>query len=438
MQHISFAVRLNRLLEEATVEDSLATELLGQELLLDLLTVLLLGDIHLDPGVVLRVGVLLLHLSDDLRTTEHPSTRDKERRGLLIGVTGDVHDTQSVLAAGIRTLDEATDGVTSHVEDLVVRVVVVHAGEPRVTSGIELGPELLEEISEERLLRPGELLDGIKDHGRGSESIKRVGLLGLRLILIIEEIAHVLLGSRLRSLLLLLLGGGLGLLSGRGLTTLGGLGLLLSEGDSAEDAGKLRLVDAGGEPTSHVTEGSEELGGKDELVEIDEGDGEGDISEGDVVADEVSVVEEVVVQHSESVGQLLLGLSLSLGVELEITEDGVNPDAAGGLDLVGGELDPLVDLTQLEVVVTEEVGISAEASDITSDGVALEDGTVGGLKDRDLTQGVHLEEALGLVVLAHLEGGDIDLDLVVLSGDQGLLSAVVLRISIKLKCRHVD
>lgn len=114
---------------------------------------------------------------------------------------------------------------------------------------------------------------------------------------------------------------------------------------------------------------------------------DGDIGQGDGVSDEERVGEEVVVEHGERVGHLLLGLGVRLLVVGDVALDRVDPDAASRLDLIVAEIDPLVDLGLLEVGRAEQVRVRTKASDVASDRARLEDAAVRGLQHRDLAGG---------------------------------------------------
>jgi hypothetical protein len=101
--------------------------------------------------------------------------------------------------------------------------------------------------------------------------------------------------------------------------------------------------------------------------------------------------------------------------------DGVNPRSSWEIDLTNRPVNPLINKTVLIGVGAKQLGRGVGTSNVTSDRVALKDRTVLSDESRHLTIGVDVGQVLlGLVVLAHFEGRNIDLDAVVLAGDQGL------------------
>jgi hypothetical protein len=90
----------------------------------------------------------------------------------------------------------------------------------------------------------------------------------------------------------------------------GNLGLL-AKSNLAEDFLEEGLVDTGDEPAGNVLERTTESGVKDQAVEVQQGGNDGDVSEGDLLADKVGFGEEVVVQGSQDFLDVFLG---SLGV----------------------------------------------------------------------------------------------------------------------------
>ena len=70
------------------------------------------------------------------------------------------------------------------------------------------------------------------------------------------------------------------------------------------------------------------------LEELEKSRGDGDIGQGDTLANKESALAKDLVQDSEDTGDILLGLLVGSLVEGNDTQGGVDPDARRGVDLM--------------------------------------------------------------------------------------------------------
>ena len=156
--------------------------------------------------------------------------------------------------------------------------------------------------------------------------------LGLLLLLGLVLLGLLLLVILLAATLLLQLGKGIGV----------ELCSLLGQLDLAQDGLELRLVDKCDEPAVHVREGCTESWVQDLLVQLEQSSGECDVSKGDVLANEESLVLEDGVEDLEDFLDVLLGLGGGSLVELDDAERGVHPCARRWVDLLVRKADVLL------------------------------------------------------------------------------------------------
>ena len=325
---------------------------------------------------------------------------------VVVLLTEDKERSDDVLADMLGPLAETTQQVGDHEQPLEILGVLV--------LGMPQGPVLLVPV----LVEVGE--------SDGAGVLVGVGDL---------EGIHVPLGLGVTLEGLLGLGLG-GLLDGLGLLDLGGLGLLDllllgGGGDSlldaelhiTDDSLEVGLVDAGKEPPVGVSESLAESGIEDDLVGGEEGEGNDDISQSKTVTNEEGLVGQVDVEALKDLAGITGGPLGGSDIVGDDTVDGAQPGLEGEVNLVGGEVNPPLNETFLELVGSKELrGVTVGPRHKASDGVALEDGGITGLKDGDLLQGVtEVVTSLGL-----LDGLDLDLDIVVAGSNQGLLDQVAL------------
>eukprot|EP00760_Papus_ankaliazontas_P033177 PhM_4_TR6219/c0_g1_i3/m.26346 len=242
-------------------------------------------------------------------------------------------------------------------------------------------------------------------------------------------------------------GGGGGGGGGRGLSLLGGgRGLLLGGsggGDLLGEVGEHRLevglVDARVDVAEQVGVALLELLVRHEAEELLEQRAEDDVGGRHALAHEERADLELRVEGVEGALQgghrlLLAGLVL-----LEVADDGADEDVHVGVDLVGSEVDPLVDLRGLVGAAAAVQGAGGiEAGDVAHDSVGLEEVAVLRLGHRHAAEGVAVQGVLGgLVVLAEVEGGRRHVDVGVLAGDEGLGDLVAAGVGEELHCRHL-
>jgi hypothetical protein len=154
------------------------------------------------------------------------------------------------------------------------------------------------------------------------------------------------------------------------------------------------------------------------------------------VTNQESLVSQVFIQDEESSLEVILSLSNHLFIRREETQDRVEPDGSGELNLVGAKVHPRINKASLEGVLAVHASVSSKTSKISSNSVALEEGTLRSLKDGHLTQRALLSELRGHVVFAESEGGHVQLNSVVFSSDQALESSPVAQIRVKGEVRH--
>lgn len=92
----------------------------------------------------------------------------------------------------------------------------------------------------------------------------------------------------------------------RGLT--GREQFLLAQHDRANDGGKFRLIDAGGEPARHVRVVLEVVLVAGQFERVQQGARDANVGAGDLVAHQVGAVEQVRVQNTQGVAEIGLGL----------------------------------------------------------------------------------------------------------------------------------
>lgn len=337
------------------------------------------GDIGLAPSVGIAV---LAHLGGELRGAL--STADQEAASdlsLVILTEGD-DNSERVLAGSLETLGETTSqvGGHEHLGEILVEHVVSEPEGPSV--GLEVLPEPRKNLSADILgVVRVDTLELLKVELGGGEEVEGVLRLRLRLFLII---------------FLTRSGGGSGSSGGGGSSGgRGGLGdkdhslLAESEGGGIDSGDNVGLTGDGTEPTEDVSEGLAELGAEDGAETDRERADKDDIGDGDGLSNEVSAGQQVVVQGGQQLGDVSLGGLSGLSVELEVAEDGVNPDTGGGIEL-GRPVDPGVnDGSLIRGSSVEDVSL---AGYVLSNGIALEDGSIGAIKGGDLKVGENQRE----------------------------------------------
>jgi len=420
----SLTTMICRLLEELADEDGLALVVLAGEDGLEIL----LGGVSVS---IKELEVVLLSIGDVVENGRNTlATEDPDTIELVVGAAASTDDAaESVLADRLAASDETTQEVDSRALALDILGVLVDALSDAVALVVEVGPEGLEVLVVQGLLEEETTLDVLKAHGRLGELIKLV--LGLSLL------SSSALSLHLLEVILDL--GSLGSLDGVDLSLARSHSLSSSELHLTEDRLSLGLVNNGLPPSDNVGDLRDEVS----IEEVGEGEDqsscESDIGSGDVVANEVGVDKEVGVNSLESLEEVSLGLDVLLLVEGEDLgeDDGENPSSAGALNAGVDEVEPLVNNGAVVVVGTEEVGVNTETSDVLEDSIRLEDRALRSGHNGHLASGVHGKELRSLVVNAHLNGLNIDLDAVVGSGDEGLENTVVVGVSVDGK-RHLS
>jgi hypothetical protein len=290
--------------------------------------VLSVGGISLAPGVGVAV---LAHLNREFRGTVSSTNHEDSVDLRVVVLTKGDDDTEGILAGRLETLDESTGqvGGHEHLGQVLVEEVVSEPDGPSI--GLVVLPE------------PGN--DGTTD------ILQVVGVNALELLQVElgggKQVQWV--GGLLDGLLLIvvLLAGSSGGSSGRGGgSSSGGRGGLgdedLSLGAQVQrtsNGSKVGLTNNGREPTDDIGEGLAELGIEDHAETCEERAAQDNIGEGDGLSNQIGVSQQVVVQDGQQLGQILLrGLS-SGSVELEVAQDGVDPDTEGSIDL-GAPVDP--------------------------------------------------------------------------------------------------
>ena len=373
--------------------------------------------------VVLGIGVLVDEGLDAL-ALDQPHTLNHMRSVLL----QDPHDGEGVADDSLRALHEAVDQVPGHHGHGVVRVVLV-LGLPQ---GIGVGVVVLPEPRHGHVevghlfvvlalphfkveVRLGHISEGVLLGSGGGDRSRSGGSSLLLLLLLLLLLTG----------LLLLLAALLGSLAGTSGGTLSDHSLH-AENELAEDFAELGLVDAGVEPALHSGVLGAGLSIEHQLHGVGQHSHVDDVSQGDGVADQVSVVAQALIQHLQGAVHISDGLLGEGSVELGVAEDGVDPHHNGELKLMGSEVHPSVHLAALEEGNAVQVGVTANAGNVPGDGVALEQRALGGVKDGDLAKGVLLQEGGGLGG-GHIELGGLDGHIVVLGSNEGLQGAEVAR-----------
>ena len=178
----------------------------------------------------------------------------------------------------------------------------------------------------------------------------------------------------------------------------------------------LEVLDDGGDLLAH-------LGVDEELVGGDEGSGDHQVGEGELVADEelAAVLDgglDLLEGADELGGGGVVG-GLVKGDHLGEAHEHGGQDV--GADLALGEGSPLLDLGKgPDVAGAEKLGgLGTAGGDELGDGGTLSEvETVGGLESGDLAEGELLGELLGLVGHAHLEVG-VNVELEAIEGSNG-------------------
>ena len=323
------------------------------------------GPVHGAGLHVLPLGMVDELLGHDVAAGEQ-DTLDLEV-GLL---TGHADAAEGVLAVAVKSLDETFEQVLELVGDLtlIAELVVVD-----VVEGEALLAGLLE-----HLVDTSTLLVGVVDH-EGLE-VEKTELASLREFikwvggLLLLTISSLGLGGSGSSLGLLLLS------LDNGLERLGGHLDLTEDGD---EFGKGRNAR---KPSAALGSGLLEALVEDELEGTDERSGEDDISDGDAVSND-PVTSEGLIDRSGVLLDALDGIvELRLGDLSVAAEDGVEGGHGGLEDTRLNPVHPLVDLSTLDGVGTEEGSVTV--SQELGDGVGLLEVALGGLKNGELVGGV--------------------------------------------------
>ena len=191
-------------------------------------------------------------------------------------------------------------------------------------------------------------------------------------------------------------------------------------GDTSSHAHlELGLVDKGDEPAVHVGEGGTEGRVQDLLVQLQQSRGQGDVGQGDLLANEEGAGLEDHVQDTKDALDVLLSASSGLvgsvarpsgkeatnrRVVLDDAEGGVDPGARCGVHLVLRQADVLLHQGRLVRTLGGE-GI-AGSSNVLGDGAGLvESLSISTHERRHLAEGKLLEELGRLVGHSELEVG---------------------------------
>lgn len=373
-RHVACRTRGGCLFEDLNILDGHGTIRLNELAFLvkEVLNESLVGGV-VDVSLAPSVGVdVLAHLGLELRGTLSAADQEHGVDFRVVVLAEDDDDTEGILAGRLETLDETTSQVGGHEELGEILVVEVVSEPDGPAFGLVVLPEPGDGDSTEVLGVVGvDTLPLFQVELSGREEIQGVGGLLGRLLFILFVITS---GGSGR--------GGLGSLDGLGLNRL----RLVHEGLSAEGEGtsngdKVGLTHNGGEPAHHVAVGLAELG----IHELAEGRvqhaREDDISQGDGLANEVSAGQQIVVQGGEQLVQISLSSLSSGSVELEVAEDGIEPDTNRGRDLLG-PVNP--GINDRGLIRGRSVQDTSLAGDVLGNGIALPDGTIRGLQSGDL------------------------------------------------------
>lgn len=310
---------------------------------LEVLLVLGLGGVELGELVALIVGSDI-EGGEILLASDDESTLDD---GVVV-LSVDGSTTEDVLAGAFKTGEEAANQVVGHEGEGELIVVLVVDTPDGVLLEVEVVPEILEGIGG---LAVGVLsLVLIKGERSTGEELKRV--LGL--------------GSLSR--LIGGLSGGLsgGLRSGLGRLLLGLLGLLggsvgqsgsVQEADLLSDSGEDGLAGDGLEPTGDVGVLLSPVLAVEVLEATGDDTGGEEISEGDALADEVGVAQEVLLNNLDSLSGGLGGVIDVLLVVGGVSEEGAVPRGQGAEDLLVEEGEPLQDGSVVLLSLAKESGL---------------------------------------------------------------------------------
>lgn len=376
------------------------------------------------------VGIVISGIIDFIRnllTADEPVTRD----GVVVVGTTDNHGTESVLVSAFKTSIESTDQVVGH-ESLGELIVVLVVSLPDgVTLGIVVFPEPLH--GNIGIVVGVHALPGIHDEGGGRQEVKSTLGLGLRLGLISFLIGFGLLLLLGLGLLLLL-----GLLGSRLLLLLGGSILQgsFAKRDITVNSLEMGLVDNGVKVTVDVLVLSTELLVEDHLVGGNQRGNNADISEADLFANQVGLVEKDLV---EDIHSALNSLNSSVNAGLEVglvTHEGTEPSRQVVAKFIVREEDPLLDKGTLSGGGTEEISVLLVGGDVVCDSRGLEKlETISTLESGDLTGG-ELLEVFGALGSFHGEvRGDLNFEAVEAGSNQGLSNSGVVRVRVDfLKC----
>lgn len=306
---------------------------------LEVLLVLGLGGVELGELVALIVGSDI-EGGEILLASDDESTLDD---GVVV-LSVDGSTTEDVLAGAFKTGEEAANQVVGHEGEGELIVVLVVDTPDGVLLEVEVVPEILEGIGG---LAVGVLsLVLIKGERSTGEELKRV--LGL--------------GSLSRLI------GGLsgGLRSGLGRLLLGLLGLLggsvgqsgsVQEADLLSDSGEDGLAGDGLEPTGDVGVLLSPVLAVEVLEATGDDTGGEEISEGDALADEVGVAQEVLLNNLDSLSGGLGGVIDVLLVVGGVSEEGAVPRGQGAEDLLVEEGEPLQDGSVVLLSLAKESGL---------------------------------------------------------------------------------
>lgn len=306
---------------------------------LEVLLVLGLGGVELGELVALVVGSDI-EGGEVLLASDDESTLDD---GVVV-LSVDGSTTEDVLARALKTGEEAANQVVGHEGEGELIVVLVVDTPDGVLLEVEVVPEPLEGFGG---LAVGVLsLVLIKGEGSTGKELKRVlGLGGL------GRLASGLSGG-LRSGLGRLLLGLLGLL-GRSVGQSGSV----QEADLLSDSGEDGLAGDSLEPTGDVGVLLSPVLAVEVLEATGDDTGGEEISEGDTLADEVGVAQEVLLNNLDSLGGGLGGVVDVLLVVGGVSEEGAVPRGQGAEDLLVEEGEPLQDGSVVLLSLAKESGL---------------------------------------------------------------------------------
>mmetsp|Transcript_22622 Transcript_22622/g.52212 ORF Transcript_22622/g.52212 Transcript_22622/m.52212 type:complete len:264 (+) Transcript_22622:744-1535(+) len=144
---------------------------------------------------------------------------------------------------------------------------------------------------------------------------------------------------------------------------------LLTERYLSNNGSKLGLIHTRLEPTNNISKGLQISLVANQLERIEESRCNHNIRQGHLISHKISPSKEIVVKNLETLGQINLGLFVSIFVERHVPSSRIEPNTCRKFKFVGGKVHPSIHGGLFLKRGTNETGVTTKTSQKTSNGM---------------------------------------------------------------------